>query len=108
MAYAQYKLLLGDDVKGLEVIESAALPGSRSDRVGLSQVMVAAAIGLLLAVGAAFLIEYMDDTLKSPDDISRSVGLSTLGAITRITGASPSERLVAARHPKSPSPRRTG
>jgi non-specific protein-tyrosine kinase len=42
---------------------------------------LAGAVGAMLAVGVAFLVEYLDDTLKTPEDISRTLGLSTLGAI---------------------------
>jgi capsular exopolysaccharide synthesis family protein len=45
---------------------------------------LAGAVGAMLAVGVAFLVEYLDDTLKSPEDISRTLGLSTLGAIGQV------------------------
>jgi polysaccharide biosynthesis transport protein len=38
-------------------------------------------VGLLLAVGLAFLMEYADNTLKTPDDLENVVGLPSLGAI---------------------------
>jgi non-specific protein-tyrosine kinase len=49
----------------------------------------------MLAVGAAFLIEYLDDTVKTADDINRVTGLSTLGAIARLKEAGSSRQLVA-------------
>jgi len=100
--YAQYQLLLGD--KGtniLSIVETAGIP----NRVGpqwMMQVLLAAAIGATLALGAAFLIEYLDDTLKTPEDVTRVTGLTTVGAITRIEGRDQAEKLVTARHPKSP------
>lgn len=101
--YAQYQLLLGErGVNALEVIEEAPLPAAPIGSGGMMQVLLAAAIGLMLAVGAAFLLEYLDDTVKSPEDMARATGLTTLGAITRIAGESPSERLITVRHPKSP------
>ncbi len=101
--YAQYQLLLGErGVNVLEVIEEAPLPAGPIGSGGMMQVLLAAAIGLMLAVGAAFLLEYLDDTIKSPEDMARATGLTTLGAITRIAGESPSEKLITVRHPKSP------
>ena len=103
MAYAQYEMLLGSNgVKVLDIIEEAAVPTVPIGPNRMMQVLLAAAIGLILAVGAAFLIEALDDTLKSPDDITKTMGLSILGAITRITGETPAERLITVRHPKSP------
>lgn len=44
-------------------------------------VLAAAAIGLSLGVGAAYLLEYLDDTIKSPEDIERVTELTTLAGI---------------------------
>jgi non-specific protein-tyrosine kinase len=49
----------------------------------LMNVFLAALIGGMIGLGAAFLIEYMDDSIKSVDDISRITPLSTLGIIAR-------------------------
>jgi succinoglycan biosynthesis transport protein ExoP len=101
--YAQYQLLLGESgVNVLEVIEEAPLPAAPVGSGGMMQVLLAAAIGLILAAGAAFLLEYLDDTIKSPEDMARATGLTTLGTITRISGESLTEKLVTVRHPKSP------
>jgi len=101
--FAQYQLLLGDTgVNVLTVIEEAAVPTFPVGPQRLMQVALAAAIGMILAVGAAFLIEYLDDSLKSPDEVTKTLGLTTLGGITRISGDSPPEKLITVRHPKSP------
>jgi len=101
--FAQYQLLLGDTgVNVLTVIEEAAVPTTPIGPQRLMQVALAAAIGLILAVGAAFLIEYLDDSLKSPDEVTKTLGLTTLGGITRISGDNPPDKLITVRHPKSP------
>jgi succinoglycan biosynthesis transport protein ExoP len=101
--YAQYQALLGEgSANTLTPIEEAPVPSVPIGPNWTMQVVLAAAIGLMLALAAALLLEYLDDTVKSPDDVSKMTGLTTLGVITRITGNSPAERLIAARHPKSP------
>lgn len=101
--FAQYQLLLGDTgVNVLTVIEQAQIPTEPIGPQWLIQVLLAAAIGAMLAVGAAFLIEFLDDTVKSPDEVAQTMGLTTLGAITRISGDTLSEKLITVRHPKSP------
>jgi capsular polysaccharide biosynthesis protein len=45
--------------------------------------IAAALIGLLGGVLLVFAIEYLDDTLKSTDDVGRVLGLSTLASIPR-------------------------
>jgi len=101
--YAQYQTLLGTgSANYLKVIEESPLPTVPIGPNRPMQVALAAGIGLALALAAAFLLEYLDDTLKAPEDISKMINLTTLGVITRITGSSPSDRLITLRHPKSP------
>ncbi len=85
----------------ISVVEPARLPTSPIAPNVMMSVLVAAAIGLTLAVGGAFLIEYIDDTLKSPDDVEHSLKLSSLGLIARIAGATPEEKVVTLRHPRA-------
>jgi capsular exopolysaccharide synthesis family protein len=72
----------------------------------LLNTLLAALVGLLLAVGIAFLVEYLDDTLKSPDDVEAVTDLPTLGTILRMKGddgRSPIYRLAAILYPRSPA-----
>jgi capsular exopolysaccharide synthesis family protein len=89
-------------VNALEVVEEAPLPTTPVGPKWVVQVLLAGAVGLVLSLGAAFLLEYLDDTLKSPDDVMASTGLTTVGAITRISGEAPSDKLITVRYPKSP------
>jgi len=72
-----------------------------SPRVGQT-LMLAAAIGLVLALGGAFLIEFLDDTIKTPDDVTRAVHLPTVGAIVHMDGKTGDTRLVPLHQPLSP------
>ena len=40
-----------------------------------------ASVGLLLAGGIAFLIEYLDDTIKTPDEVKELTGLPVIGYV---------------------------
>jgi non-specific protein-tyrosine kinase len=101
--FAQYQLLLGEgSITALTVIEEAPLPTGPVGPQWLTVVFLAGAIGLILSIGAAFLLEYLDDTLKSPEDVEKVTGLNTVGAISRIRGNNPSDRLITARYPRSP------
>lgn len=101
--FAQYQLLLGESgLNVLTVIEEAPLPVVPVGPNWIYQVALAAAIGMVLAVAAAFLIEYLDDTLRSSEDVEKTTGLTALGVIGRIPGDKPSEKLIAASHPKAP------
>jgi capsular exopolysaccharide synthesis family protein len=49
----------------------------------LQNTLLGLAVGVMLAAGIAFLIEYLDDSLKSSEDVSRVLELSTIGNVAR-------------------------
>lgn len=67
-----------------------------------SNTTLAAVVGATLAVAIIFLVDYLDDTVKSPSEVFEEVGLSTLAAIAYIRGNSAPERLIASRSPRAP------
>ncbi|MGQ9787432.1 MAG: polysaccharide biosynthesis tyrosine autokinase [Anaerolineae bacterium] len=85
----------------LTVIEPAQLPTEPVSPRTAMNVMLATSIGILLALGAAFLLEYLDDTIKLPDDLMAATGLTPLASITRMRGEGYENKLVTARHPRS-------
>jgi non-specific protein-tyrosine kinase len=59
-------------------------------------------IGLLLALGLIFLLDFLDDTYKSSSDLSRLENLKNLGSIGRIKGKKYSDKIIARLEPFSP------
>ncbi|MDN4605939.1 YveK family protein [Sporosarcina highlanderae] len=49
----------------------------------LLNIAIAAVVGLMLGVGIAFLLEYLDTTVKSEQDIEELVGLPILGIVSK-------------------------
>lgn len=47
-------------------------------------IAIAAVVGVMIGIGLAFLLEYLDNTLKTEQDIEKLLGLPVLGAITTI------------------------
>jgi polysaccharide biosynthesis transport protein len=86
----------------LSVVESARMPGSPVGAGALSNVLMAAAIGFVLSAAAAFLLEYLDDSIKTSDEIQSSLKIAPLGSITRINVHESQGMLVAATQPRSP------
>ena len=82
---ANYAALLSNSQEGalnrINVVEPAALPTTPVGPNRMATVLLAAAIGFLLAAGAAHLLEYLDDTIKNHDDVQQELGLTTLGAV---------------------------
>jgi len=65
-------------------IEPAIIPDKPIRPRPLLYTVLASVIGLMLMAAIAFLIEYLDDTLKTPEDIERRLGLSVIGFVTNI------------------------
>lgn len=92
----------GDSPNFLTVIEPAQLPGSAISPNVMLNVLLASMVGFALAVAAALLLEYIDDTIKSQDELNESLGLTPLGGISRLKGDSGRDRLVIFNSPFSP------
>ncbi|MCA9995149.1 MAG: polysaccharide biosynthesis tyrosine autokinase [Anaerolineales bacterium] len=83
-------------------IEQAIAPTRPIRPRTFTNTMLALIAGGMLALGIIFLIDYLDDTIKTPDDILEDTNLSTLGAIAYIKGTEPNERLVTQSRPRDP------
>jgi len=58
-------------------------------------------LGLFCGVALALLLEALDNTIRSPDEVTRQTGLSLLGAIPLLEDASP--QVVTLSSPQSPA-----
>jgi len=65
--------------------------------------LLAGLVGLSLAGGTAFLIEFLDDTIKTPEDVTRLLNLPVIGYIAEIVRkGTKEEELYVAKQPRSP------
>ncbi len=68
----------------LTIFELAALPTQEVGPKTYLIVLLAAFSGLLLAVGAAYLIEFLDDTLKTTDEVARLTQHPIIGYLSEL------------------------
>ena len=101
-SYEEIRLAEVQSIDNIIVDEPAELPDKPIKPRKLQNTLLAAVVGCMLAVGVAFLIEYLDDTIKSSEDVGQALGISTLGVITRFQSTDGQDRLIAAAHPRSP------
>lgn len=87
----------------LSVVEPAQIPTQPMGTRMAYNIMLAVAIGLALSASAAVLLEYLDDSLKTADDVQHALGLKVLGSLARIQGDEYPDKLVVARYPRSPA-----
>ncbi len=84
---------------GAEFVRSATVPASPIKPTPLRNGVLAVVVGSLLGVGLAFLVEYLDDTIKSREELERVTGaIPIIGEIPEVSGwkAKGSTRVVAA------------
>jgi polysaccharide biosynthesis transport protein len=83
-----YASLLGNSSRGatntISVLESANLPSIPVGPNKAMMVLLSAAIGLGLSTGAAYLLEYLDDTIKTTTDVKKLFKLPVIGHIPEI------------------------
>jgi len=86
----------------VSVVEEAIPPASPVSPQPVLNAILAAVLAIGAAGAAVLLIEYLDDTVKGPEEAQEITGLPTLGRIERFEGLrSPREQLQAATKPRS-------
>lgn len=75
------------EVDNVSTIDVAKVPESPVSPNKMMNIAIATVLGLMVGVGIAFVLEFLDRTYKVPTDIERHLGLPILGAIPDIEGA---------------------
>lgn len=91
---------------GASIVTPASAAASPFEPTPKRNAVLGLVLGLFLGVGMAFLIEYLDDTIKGKEDLERTVpGLAVLGLIPVVADwkASEQSRLVSVSEPNSPA-----
>jgi len=86
-------------IENVSVVDEAVAPNSPvSPRVPLN-VAVAFVVGLMAAFGLAFMVEYLDQTVKDPDEVQKLLEVPVIGLMPKTEG----EQLVAMSSPRAPA-----
>jgi capsular exopolysaccharide synthesis family protein len=73
----------------VQVMNLAQVPGAPFTPNTRRDWMIAALVGLIFAVGLVVVVEHLDDTIKTPDDVSRRLHLPLLGLVPAVRGDRP-------------------
>lgn len=92
---------------GAQLVSLAAVPESPVRPRPAHDMVLAAIIGLFLGLGVAFLVDYLDESIKTRDDLERAIGGGTvvIGSVPG-TGSRKSQEgadLVSLTEPSSPA-----
>ena len=108
-SYATLTKSLGDvqlaeaqSTDSLAVAEAARAEPTPVRPQPLKNTLLATIVGALLAIGCAFLLEFLDDRVKTPEQVSMLTGTMALGSIGKLSGSGPGNKLVARSDANSP------
>src|SRR4030042_1367271 len=73
--------LRGLDSSNISIIDRAEVPKWPASPHKTKNLLMALLVGMFGGVGLCFFFDYLDDTLKRPDDVQRLVNLPSLGVI---------------------------
>ena len=68
-------------IDNVQVIDQAQIPKSPIKPNKNMNIAIAAILGFMIGIGIVFLREYLDNTIKTPNDVEKYLGLSTIGII---------------------------
>ncbi len=94
-------------ISSVEIIDPALTPKMPIKPNKKKNLALGLILGLMLGTGLVFLLDYMDQTVKTAEDVRDKLGLNVFGIIPRIPFADedarlPSRRLVTTLEPKAP------
>jgi capsular exopolysaccharide synthesis family protein len=70
----------------VRVVERAEVPGAPMAPTGSRTWLLSLAVGLVAAIAVAYGLDYMNDTIKTPDDIAKHLKLAFLGLVPSVEG----------------------
>jgi polysaccharide biosynthesis transport protein len=101
---SNYATMLGSSLgrapNSLNLMETAALPTRPIGPDRFTTILMSIAIAFLISAGAAYVIEYLDDTIETPEEINRTLNLPVIGFIPEINKEVDKASIVSER-PKS-------
>ena len=105
-SYENVRLAEAQSTSNILVVEPARVPTVPVRPKTVQNTLLAAVVGMMLGVGLVFLIEYLDDSIRSPEQITGLLGAPVIGVIARMNGGSHNENgnrsLIAVKQPRSP------
>jgi capsular exopolysaccharide synthesis family protein len=99
-SYQQVLLTIAQSTSSVVYIEAATPPAVPIRPRTLLNTGIAALLGLMLSIAFVFIVDALDDTLRSPEDVTKVLGVPVLGVIA--SHQSPTDMPITASEPRSP------
>ena len=82
----ELRVVSNSRANNVQVMDDAEVPGGPYTPNHGRDWLMAIVLGLALGVGLAYSVEYLDDTVKLPDDVTRRLKLPLLGLVPAVAG----------------------
>lgn len=89
------------NVENIQVIDEAQVPNNPVKPRPMLNMAIAGVLGLMVGVFVSFLLEFLDTTIKTPEDVEDHLDLSVIGAIPKMDGDE--STIVSLASPKAPT-----
>jgi tyrosine-protein kinase Etk/Wzc len=106
--HEEARIARASTISNIDVVDPAITPDSPIKPQKRKNLMLGLLVGLMFGVGAAFFLDYLDDTIKDEEEAKRALGWPLLALIPAIENGSGenkpadrSSRLVVMSNPKS-------
>lgn len=86
---SQAKVEVAQQHNNMQIVQPARVPGGPVGPARFRMIMIAFFMSLVGGLGLAYLLEYVDNTIKTVEDVGRYVRLPALGVIPAIAAAAP-------------------
>jgi capsular exopolysaccharide synthesis family protein len=94
----------GLNTSNIMIVDPARIPDNPVKPKKRLNILLAMILGIFIGIGLAFFFEYLDNTIKTPEEVERYIGIPLLGIIGKFkkaTAKPESEDIVALSDPKS-------
>ncbi|MCJ7581974.1 MAG: polysaccharide biosynthesis tyrosine autokinase [Candidatus Aminicenantes bacterium] len=76
----------GLSTSNIKIIDPALIPSKPFSPNKKRNIIMSLILGLFIGTGLAFFVDYMDNTVKGPEEVEKLVGLPSLGVIPSLSG----------------------
>lgn len=88
------------DIESIQIIDRAEIPDKPIRPRPILNMAIGGVLGIMIGVFTTFILEYLDQSIKTPEDVEKYLKLSNLGAIPKVD--SKEINLISLVDPKSP------
>ncbi|MTI72000.1 MAG: polysaccharide biosynthesis tyrosine autokinase [Firmicutes bacterium] len=90
-------------IENIQIIDKALVPSNPISPKPLFNMSISAVLGIMVSILIVFLLEYFDNTLKTPEDVEKYLSIPILGMIPLIENVCREDRkIIVYENPKSP------